>query len=225
MPLPLHVFYGGTFDPVHAGHLAVAAAARDALAPALGDVAIAFVPAADPPHRASPGADAAQRATMLDLATAGHAGFHVDRRELRRATPSWTIDTLREVRAELGPAAPVAWLLGADAFRGLPGWQAWSELFGLAHFIVAVRPGHDLAALPAELERACAGRWIADPAGLGTAPAGRVWRLAMPLHPASATAIRADLAAGRDSPWLAPAVRAQIAREGLYRGRHRGPGV
>jgi nicotinate-nucleotide adenylyltransferase len=216
----LHVAYGGTFDPVHAGHLAVATAARAALA-----TDIRFVPAADPPHRPAPGASAAQRVAMLRLALAGSAGFMVDERELHRAGPSWTVTTLRELRAELGPAAPLAWLVGADAFRGLPGWHDWRELFGLAHFIVAVRPGHDLAALPAALEAACAGRWIVDPAGLAGAPGGRVWRLELAPHPASATAVRAGLAAGSDSAWLPPAVAAYIEREGLYRGHHGGPGV
>ncbi|KFN49655.1 hypothetical protein P873_09820 [Arenimonas composti TR7-09 = DSM 18010] len=221
----LRVYYGGTFDPVHVGHLAVAEAARAALADLPGGVELAFVPAADPPHRAAPGASAEQRATMLELAVASHASLTVDRRELRRDTPSYTVDTLRELRAELGLDAPLAWLLGADAFAGLPSWHHWQELFALAHLIVAVRPGHDLAVLPPALEAACAGRWLLAPDGLAMAPAGGVWRLPMPPHPASATAVRADLAAGRTSPWLPPAVSTYAAGQGLYRGRHPDPGV
>jgi nicotinate-nucleotide adenylyltransferase len=217
----LRVCYGGTFDPVHAGHLAVATAARAALSPPFVD----FIPAADPPHRPPPGASAEHRAAMLELAIAGTPGFRVDRRELRRAEPSWTVTTLRELRRELGSAQPVVWLLGADAFRGLPDWHEWNDLFALAHFVVAVRPGHDLAALPAALEQACAGRWIVDPAGLATAPAGRVWRLELPPHPASATAVRAGVATGAGHAWLPPAVADYIARHGLYRGHHGIPGV
>ncbi len=211
------LFYGGTFDPVHAGHLAVARAVRDVFG-----AGVAFVPAADPPHRAAPGASAAQRAQMLALAIADEPGFSVDARELRRSGPSWTVGTLRELRAERGPDAPLAWVLGADSFRGLPGWHEWETLMDLAHFVVAVRPGHALDALPGRLAAVCEGRWREDPAALAEAPAGRLFRLDMALHPASATEVRRGLAAqsGRGA-WLDPAVAAFIAREGLYRG---GPG-
>ncbi|MFY2765290.1 nicotinate-nucleotide adenylyltransferase [Arenimonas sp. MALMAid1274] len=207
------LYYGGTFDPVHAGHLAVAQAARDAL-----QAQVHFLPAADPPHRAAPGASAVQRAEMLDLAVSGHPGFEVDRRELRRSTPSWTVDTLHELRLELGPDHPVVWLIGADAFRGLPSWHHWRDLPGLAHFVVAVRPGHDLSDLPEALQQACEGRWTGDAADLWTAPAGRVLVLEMPPHPASATEIRHRLRDGQPTgDWLAPGVAAFIAVHGLYR--------
>lgn len=211
------LFYGGTFDPVHAGHLAVARAAR-----AVFGTDVAFVPAADPPHRAAPGASAAQRAQMLALAIAGEPGLSVDPRELRRSGPSWTVGTLRELRAERGPDRPLAWVLGADAFRGLPSWHDWEALLELAHFIVAVRPGHALDALPPPLAAASRGRWRDDPAALARSPAGCLFRLDMALHPASATEVRRGLAgdAGHDT-WLDPAVAAYIAREGLYRA---GPG-
>ena len=211
MALALH--YGGTFDPIHAGHLAVARAAREAVG-----ADVAFLPAADPPHRAAPGASAAQRAHMVDLAIAGEPGFSVDRRELQRAGPSWTVDTLRELRAERGPDAPLAWLVGADAFRGLPSWHDWPALFALAHFVVAVRPGHALDALPPALAEACTGRW-GGPADLAGQPAGRLLRLDMPLHPASATELRRRLRAGEPhGGWLSAPVAAFIGREGLYRG-------
>ena len=219
--MTLQVLYGGTFDPVHAGHLAVAAAARDVLGST-----IAFVPAADPPHRPDTGASAEQRARMLELAIAGEPGFRVDRRELGRAAPSWTVVTLEGLRAELGPDVPLAWLVGADAFRGLPGWHRWRELLALAHLVVAVRPGHALEPLPPALADACAGRWSADPADLQASPAGRVLVLAMAPHPASATELRRRLRGG-DAPgdWLPPAVAAHIARHGLYTGGARAAGV
>lgn len=219
--MSLRLLYGGTFDPVHAGHLAVARAARAALG-----AEVAFLPAADPPHRSAPGASALQRARMLELAILGEPGFRVDRRELERAGPSYTVDTLREVRAEAGPAAPLAWLVGADAFRGLPTWRDWPDLLALAHFVVAVRPGHDLESLPTELAEACAGRWAGAPADLDRVPSGSVFRLAMPLHPASATELRERLRTGRgDDGWLAPAVRDYIAARGLYAGQGRPGGV
>ena len=208
------LLYGGTFDPVHAGHLAVARAARAALG-----TNVSFVPSADPPHRAAPGASATQRARMLELAIAGEPGWCVDRRELGRDGPSYTVDTLRDLRAERGPTAPLAWLVGADAFRGLAQWHHWPELFGLAHFVVAVRPGHALEPLPEALAAACAGRWTADPADLAAEPAGRLFALDMPLHPASATELRRRLRAGQpDGGWLAAPVAAFIAAQGLYRG-------
>jgi nicotinate-nucleotide adenylyltransferase len=216
-----HVGYGGTFDPVHAGHLAVARAARAALG-----ADIAFVPAADPPHRPPPGADARHRAAMLARAIAGEPGFSVDRRELERDGPSWSVVTLAGLRAELGPGRPLVWLVGADAFRGLPTWHRWTELLGLAHFVVAVRPDHALEPLPAPLAEAIADRFAADAAELLEAPAGRVWVLAMPPHPASSTRLRERLRAGQDpGDWLPAAVAAYIARHGLYTGDARGPGV
>lgn len=215
----LHLFYGGTFDPFHNGHLAIARAARDEL-----DTQVRLMPAADPPHRAAPGASAAQRVAMLELGIAGEAGLRVDDRELCRAgrepgSRSYTIDTLRELRGELGADAPIALLVGADSFVGLPGWRQWRELFDLAHFVVAERPGSPLdGELPAALAAAVQGRWAATPAELRAAPAGRVFRLHQPLSPESASDIRRRIAAGQVwQPLLPPAVASFIALNGLYR--------
>jgi len=215
-PVPgarLLVYYGGTFDPVHDGHLAIARAARDAL-----DADIRMMPAADPPHRAPPGATADQRADMLDLAVADEHGLCVDRRELHRAGRSYSIDTLVELRAEFGPQLPIALLVGADSFVDLPDWHRWRELFEHAHFVVAERPGSPLDGdLRPELADALAGRWCESPARLRDTPAGRVLRLHQPLHGESATAIRAHIAAGE--PWrddVPPAVADYIQRHRLY---------
>lgn len=217
----LRIHYGGTFDPVHLGHLAIARAARDQL-----QVAVRLLPAADPPHRAAPGADAAQRAHMLALAIGDEPGLLLDLRELERSTrqpgvPSYTVDTLRELRTELGPHQPLAWLVGADSLLGLTGWHDWEGLFGLAHFIVADRPGSPLEqALPPALEAALAGRWADHERALLGAPAGRVLRLQTPLREESASAVRARIAAGED--WrslLPPAVADYIADRGLYGAR------
>ncbi|WP_115001012.1 nicotinate-nucleotide adenylyltransferase [Xanthomonas campestris] len=213
----LHLYYGGTFDPIHLGHLAIACAARDALG-----AQVHLVPAADPPHRPAPGATAAQRTRMLELALADLPGLLLDTREVRRAAqggaPSYTVDTLHEVRAQLGPATPIAWLLGADAFVGLPGWHEWTELFGLAHLVIAARPGTalDLADAPV-LAQAVQGRWATDARDLLTAPAGRLWRLPHPLRGESASAVRSRIASGGQWQELVPpAVAALIAEEGLY---------
>lgn len=214
--MSLRVYYGGTFDPVHDGHLAIARAARDTL-----DATIRLMPAADPPHRAPPGANAAQRARMLDLAVAGEPRLLVDTRELARAGRSYTVETLRELRREIGDAAPVALLVGADSFLDLPQWREWQALFDLAHFVVAQRPGSPLEqGLAPELAALVAGRDAADAAALRAAPAGRVLRLNQPLHAESASEVRQRIAAGQ--PWqdLVPApVAVYIERHGLYAGR------
>ena len=202
-PRALRVLYGGTFDPVHLGHVAVARAARDALG-----ATVAFMPAADPPHRAPPGAHAADRAAMLELATAGEPGLALDLRELRRDGRSWTIDTLRALRADIGDDAPVALLVGADSFAALPTWKSWQALFGLAHFVVAGRGGNgsdgaglqEAVPLPG-LAEAVAGREAASADALMSVPAGRVFHLRQPLFPHSASEVRARIAAGL--PWEA----------------------
>jgi nicotinate-nucleotide adenylyltransferase len=197
---------------VHAGHLAVARAARDRLG-----AAVRLVPAADPPHRGAPGASATDRLALLEIAVDGEPGLGVDARELNREGPSYTADTLREVRADVGPQAPLAWLLGADSFRSLAGWHDFPALFGLAHFVVAVRPGHALEDLPEPLAAACEGRWVDSPEGLLAQPQGQLFALELPPHPAAATELRRRLAAGQDpGDWLAPAVAAEIRRRGLY---------
>jgi nicotinate-nucleotide adenylyltransferase len=214
----LLVLYGGTFDPVHNGHLAIARAARAAL-----QVDIHLMPAADPPHRPPPGAVAGDRVAMLQLALADEPGLLPDRRELQRhgvdgARRSYSVDTLRGLRAERGADAPVALLVGADSFIGLPTWKSWRELFGLAHFIVASRAGSPLdGELPLPLADALRGRVVASPESLRLQPAGRVLYLRQPLHAQSATDIRHRIAAGQ--PWrhLVPvAVADYIQLNGLY---------
>ena len=211
--MKLRTWYGGTFDPVHDGHLAIARAARDAL-----DCAIRFMPAADPPHRPPPGADAAQRADMLALAIDGEPGLRLDLRELRRDGPSYSVDTLRGLRAEYGNDAPIALLVGADSLLGLPSWHDWTALFGLAHFVVADRPGSALdARLSPALAEAVAGRWLEDPSALREAPAGCLLRLHQPLHAGSATDVRRRIRDGE--PWrglLPPQVADYVVRERLY---------
>jgi nicotinate-nucleotide adenylyltransferase len=212
----LQLFYGGTFDPVHNGHVAIARAARDELG-----CLVHLMPAADPPHRAAPGADAAQRAHMLDLAVEGKPGLHVDRRELVRKGRSYTIDTLRELRLELGPDCPIALLIGADSFIGLPSWREWTALFDFAHFVVALRPGSPLdGQLPGDLAVRTQGRWSDSPAALQQAAAGRLFLLGQPLQPESASDVRRRIANREDWRELVPPpVAAFIIASGLYSSR------
>jgi nicotinate-nucleotide adenylyltransferase len=213
----MRLLYGGTFDPIHEGHLAIARAAGAALG-----APVHLLPAADPPHRSPPGASALQRATMLELAVNGEHGLQVDRRELARAGPSYTIDTLAEVRAELDPAEPLVWILGIDSLLQLDAWHQWRGLFDLAHLLGVERPGTRLSAswlrarapgVHAELAR----RWR-TPAELALAPAGGYAPLPMqPLRDESATEVRRRIAAGEDwSAMVPPAVAAYIRAQGLY---------
>jgi nicotinate-nucleotide adenylyltransferase len=198
---PLGVF-GGTFDPIHYGHLRLAEEATEGLALS----GVRFVPAGRPPHREGPGVSAADRLAMVRLATAGNPAFSLDAGEVESAEPSYTVPTLERLRAELGGARPIVLLLGADAFSALPTWHRWQELLELAHIVVAHRAGRppEAAELPAELVQACVARHATDPAALRELPAGRV--LALPMTPLaiSATELRARLATGRSVRYLLP---------------------
>ena len=145
---PLGVF-GGTFDPIHYGHLRLAETAREAL----GLTRVRLIPAGQPPHRATPGAAGAHRLAMARLAAASNPAFEVDPAEVEAAQASYTILSLERLRAELGPRRPLVLLLGVDAFLGLPGWHRWTALLDLAHIAVAHRPGFpiDAASLPPAL--------------------------------------------------------------------------
>jgi nicotinate-nucleotide adenylyltransferase len=213
---------GGTFDPIHFGHLELAREVRSVL----GLAAVRLVPAGDPPHRAAPVATAAHRLAMVQLAVEGYSGLEVDDREIERAGRSYTVLTLEELRRE-DPERPLALIVGADAFAGLPTWHRWTELFSLAHLVVVARPGFELDdALPAELAGEWAHRRVPDPASLAATRAGTIYVQPITPHAISASAIRAALAAGNSArahaqvaTLLPPAVLAYIDRNQLYRSR------
>ncbi|QSX77221.1 nicotinate-nucleotide adenylyltransferase [Agrilutibacter solisilvae] len=215
--MSLAVYYGGTFDPVHQGHLAVACAARDALS-----ATVFLLPAADPPHKGPTHADADQRARMLDVAIAGERGLRVDRRELRRGGPSYTIDTLLELRAQFGPQAPLAWLVGGDSLNTLHTWHRWTELFEQAHIVAVQRPGariddEALARQAPEVHQAARGRWRRLDE-LSATPAGGLAVLPLrELRPESSSELRRRIQAGapwRD--WVPAPVAGYIEHQGLY---------
>ena len=193
---PLAIF-GGTFDPVHIGHLSVAWEASELL-----DADVHLMPAAVPPHRAPPTASPEQRMGMLRAALQGQSRLTLDGRELQRVGPSYTIDTLTQLRAEQGDR-PLILLLGADAFAGLLSWRRWREIFEVAHIGVLSRPGID-AALPDALVQAIESRRVNLARDLRGRPAGKVIELAVTPLEISATHIRELLAAGRDPRYLLP---------------------
>ncbi|MEO4009325.1 nicotinate (nicotinamide) nucleotide adenylyltransferase, partial [Chromobacterium piscinae] len=154
--------FGGTFDPVHHAHLRMARAFADELA--LDEVRL--IPAGQPYHRQEgPRASAAQRLDMVKLAIAADARLTVDEREIRRHRPAYTVDTLRELRAELGAAAELWFLVGGDSLAALSSWKDWRELFRLANLAVAMRPGFDPAALPPEVRQEWQARQVSDSVG------------------------------------------------------------
>lgn len=215
MSEPLGLF-GGTFDPVHFGHLRLAEEAISQLA--LGGVR--WLPAGQPPHRGTPQVTAGQRLEMVRRATAGNPRFVVDAAEVEAAAPSYTVHTLQRLRAELGAAQPLVLLVGADAFAGLPDWHRWRELFALAHVAVSHRPGFPVAAasLPPALAAEFAARRADDASALRSTAAGRIVTFAMTQLAISATQIRQLLANGLSARYLLPdEVLDYIQTHSLYR--------
>lgn len=210
---------GGTFDPIHLGHLRLAEEARDALHLS----AVRFIPAGDPPHREMPLTSARHRLALVRLAVAGNPAFGVDDSEILNAGKSYTVLTLERLRDSLGPTRPLVLILGADAFQGLPGWHRWTELIELAHIAVANRPGiapHGRrwpGTLSAELDRALDGRISVDPGVLRLTPAGRVVPFDMTPLAISASLVRDLVASGHSARYLLPdSVLDYIARHNLY---------
>jgi nicotinate-nucleotide adenylyltransferase len=211
---PLAVL-GGTFDPVHNGHIGLAEDVRRALA--LAEVRL--VPAGDPPHRGGPVASGRDRVAMLQLAAQGHPGMVVDAREVEREGKSYTVLTLEEL-ARQEPGRPIIVLVGADAFLGFPTWHRWRDIFELAHIVVVARPGIELEP-GGDLAKEWKSRVARTPEALFSTPAGIIYQQAITPRPVSASVIRAQLArgaAGRDAvrQMLSPAVLRYIDQHHLY---------
>ena len=201
--LPLGIF-GGTFDPIHYGHLRLAEESIGAL----GLAGVRWIPAGQPGLRDAPRVGAAERLAMVRLAIADNPRFTLDAAEVEAAQPSYTVPTLERLRQPqvCGTQRPLVLLLGADAFSRLSGWHHWLNLFDLAHIGVAHRPGYpvDPSVLPPALARVFAERFCPDPAALRKAPAGCIVPFAMTQLDISATRIRTLLSNGQSSRYLLP---------------------
>jgi nicotinate-nucleotide adenylyltransferase len=204
---------GGTFDPVHLGHLRSAVELGEAL-----DIdRVHMIPAAIPPLRGEPSISADERLALLRLGIGDTPGLFADSRELERDGPSFTADTLASLREEYGQTARLFMAVGHDAFLRLADWHQPERLFALAHVVVIDRPGVDTP-LPSRLHELLTDREVDDPQALLAAPAGRLLRLRLPSRMAiSATYVRHRLTSGASVRYLLPdAVEARIHEYGLY---------
>jgi len=200
--------YGGTFDPVHLGHLHAA----KSVCAALGLEQIRLVLSARPSHRGAQGASLAERWDMLEIACRGDVRLVPDDREIRRVGPSFTVETLEAVRAE-HPGETLSWVIGSDAYALLPSWHRWHDLPLLANLIVLQRPGYPLELDPEMREFTSAHRVPA----LGTVDAGAVLILDLRMLEISAADVRSRIAAGKPVDHLLPkGVGNYIRKHSLY---------
>lgn len=209
---------GGTFDPIHYGHLRLA----EEMADALGLDSVRLIPAGLPPHRAQPLASPEARKDMVQLAIAGNPRFVLEQYEVLKAMPSYMVETLTALREEVGYATPLVLFLGLDAFSGLTGWHEWQRLLGLAHLAVAYRPGHAEPgwerALDPQLRQLLLQRQTGLASNLRHAPAGAIWLHAITQLDISATRLRAMIRLGESPRYLLPdAVIDYIRGHQLYR--------
>ncbi len=209
----LQALYGGTFDPVHYGHLKPV----EILANLIGLQKVIIMPNNVPPHRPQPEATSAQRKKMLELAIADKPLFCLDERELHRDSPSWTAQTLQEWREEQGPDAPLAFIIGQDSLLNFPSWYRYETILDNSHLIVCRRPGY-----PLTMKEEAHQQWLelhltphAD--DLHRLPAGKIYLAETPWFDISATLIRQRLQSGLSCAELLPdAVLDYIQQQGLY---------
>ncbi|WP_428945541.1 nicotinate-nucleotide adenylyltransferase [Pantoea sp. FN060301] len=210
----LHALFGGTFDPIHYGHLKPV----EILAEQVGLKKVTLLPNNVPPHRPQPEASPAQRIEMVRRAIAGNPLFDLDLREMARQTPSYTIETLAALREARGQAQPLAFIIGYDSLLSLPKWHRWQDLLSFAHLLVSKRPGYDREMATPLLQDWLHQHQVYTPQALHESAAGKVFLAETPLLPISATEIRQRLHCGAACDTLLPAaVLAFINDEGLYR--------
>ena len=202
---------GGTFDPIHFGHLRLGLELREALA--LDEVR--FIPCHNPPHRGGPVASSEQRLKMLELALSGVTGVVADPRELLRDEPSYTVDTLASLRHER-PAATFFWFMGMDAFASLMSWHQWEKILTLAHLVVSPRPGAP-SQLSTPMQALLDERRVDSNKINSTEQSGGIYIQAVTQLDIAATRIRELSASGQPLNYLLPErVRQFIELEKIY---------
>ncbi len=207
---------GGTFDPIHYGHLRLA----EEMLELARLQQIRFIPAGNPPHRDTPQVSAQHRSAMVKLAIADQPAFMLDEREAKKTGKCYTVDTLRELRTELGSTQPLCLLMGGDAFLQLHTWHEWEHILDLAHIVVGYRPGFTLAKrihnAPPKLLQHYQQR-LSSVDYLSQQPAGGIAELAIPKLEISATLIRSRVSDNRTIRYLLPATVANyIYQHHLY---------
>ncbi|MGH1431916.1 MAG: nicotinate-nucleotide adenylyltransferase [Neptuniibacter sp.] len=193
------VFMGGTFDPIHNGHLRTALEMQQWL----GVDRLHLIPSKTPVHKDAPGCTSAQRLEMVRLAVEGESVLQVDEREINSVQPSYTLLTLQGLRAELGDAVPICMIMGMDAYQTLPSWHEWQRFLTLGHLIVVQRPGYQLAddSVMGELTR----QHCADsPQELLSQPSGKVLLHELTPLGISATQVRETIGSGDSPRYLIP---------------------
>lgn len=187
--------FGGTFDPVHYGHLRSALEVKELF----GLDEVRLIPSFQPPHRDLPSVTATMRLHMLQLAITNQAGLIVDTRELDRAGPSYMVDTLKSLHEDF-PTQPLLLFIGSDAFEKLTSWHCWQQLFEYAHIVVLTRPGYATEALDSFFYQ----RLANDKVELSQTPAGLVFFQPVTQLDISATAIRQMIALKQSPRFLLP---------------------
>ncbi|WP_081908632.1 nicotinate-nucleotide adenylyltransferase [Buttiauxella noackiae] len=209
----LTALYGGTFDPIHYGHLKPV----ETLAKQVALHQVTIMPNNVPPHRAQPLANSEQRKTMVELAITGNALFKLDDRELQRETPSYTVETLEQLRSEIGAEQPLAFIVGQDSLLSLQRWYRWETLLTLCHLLVCQRPGYSLSMNTPEEQQWLDAHQITSVEELHNQPAGKIYLAQTPMYDISATAIRRRLEQHLPcDDLLPPAVTEFIRQHHLY---------
>lgn len=206
--------YGGTFDPIHYGHLRPV----EALSGLIGLKEVIWLPNNIPPHRPQPEASSQQRLEMVRLALEPYSSFKVDTRELEKPTPSYTIETLRDFRKEIGDKQPLAFIIGQDSLLSINTWHQWDQLLNVCHLLVCARPGYQTHFESTQMQAWLAKHQTHQQEDIHRLPAGKIFLADTPLYNISATDIRAHHKAGLDCHDLLPSsVEDYIRQQQLYK--------
>ena len=209
----LQALFGGTFDPIHYGHLKPV----EILANQIGLSRGIIMPNNVPPHRPQPEATSEQRKLMVELAIADKPLFVLDERELRRDTPSFTADTLQQWRQEQGPDKPLAFIIGQDSLLTFPSWHRYETILDNTHLLVTRRPGYPLTMAQEEHQQWLDRHLTSNIEELHNQPAGKIYLAETPWFDVSATLIRERLQRDESCEEMMPeAVLTYIMQQGLY---------